>query len=75
MKEAEKTALSEKLSALQAELSTAALELERLNRETVQLRDQERVRNQRHYGMLQTVAAFPRNLLRILLDYSRSREI
>jgi len=75
MKEAEKTVLSEKLSALQAELSTAALELERLTRETALIRDQERVRNQRHCGMLQTAAAFPRNLLRIISDYSGNREI
>lgn len=44
IKEAEKALLSEKVSALQAELSTAALELERLSRETALLRDQERVR-------------------------------
>lgn len=48
MKEAEKAVLSEKLSALQAELSTAALELERLSRETALLRDQERVRKLHH---------------------------
>lgn len=53
VKEAEKAVLSEKVSALQAELSTAALELERLNRETALLRDQERVRTL-HYCMLST---------------------
>lgn len=56
MKEAEKALLSEKVSALQAELSTAALEQERLSRETALLRDQERVRIQRCFT---TLAVFP----------------
>lgn len=43
MKEAEKTVLSERVSSLQAELSAAALETERVAREAAHYKEQEQV--------------------------------
>lgn len=43
MKEAEKTVLSERVSSLQAELSAAALETERVAREAAHYNEQEQV--------------------------------
>lgn len=43
LKEAEKTVLSDRVSSLQAELSAAALEAERMSREAAHYREQEQV--------------------------------
>lgn len=43
LKEAEKTILSDRMSSLQAELSAAALEAERMSREAAHSKEQEQV--------------------------------
>ena len=43
LKEAEKTVLSDRVSSLQAELSAAALEAERMSREAAHYKEQEQV--------------------------------
>jgi len=44
LKEAEKTVLSDRVSALQTELSAAALEAERMSREAAHCEEQEQVK-------------------------------
>lgn len=43
LKEAEKTLLSDRLSSLQADLSAAAVEVERMSREAAHYKEQEQV--------------------------------
>lgn len=47
-KEAEKAALTEKIAALQQDLATAGMELERMQREAVSKQEQDKVK----YGMV-----------------------